>query len=507
MAKRRIGYKMIKGPNKSNNYILQPVLKFIEQYKESGKTRLHMPGHKGAFGYDDDITEVSGADSLYTADGIIAESEQETAALFGARTTYYSTEGSSQVIKAMCYLALQNFYKSVGDGSEMKLKTGKALAHPTIFATRNAHKSFIYASMLLGFRIKWLIPEEEYYLCKCLVSPKGLETAIKEYKEECEKDGSQTNIAGVYITSPDYLGNILDVKGLAEVAHKNGLILLCDNAHGSYLKFMEPDIHPITLGADLVSDSAHKTLPVLTGGAYLHVSTDAPKGIEEDAKNAMLMFGSTSPSYMIMESLDAAPNRISPEKYREAAERLGKLKNRLREIFRERVGDSGPGIYGDEPLKLCVDMRACEMSAKVLADKLHERNIECEYSDPDFLVTMWTPFNEYPTDYDRFFEAIIEVLPELLNQSEERDSKTKQTIDLKKICYNVPVDLYQPYEMRFVPHEEMPVSEDLIGKVAADSVISCPPAVSPIVAGEVINEETIKVLKYYGVKTIEIAKL
>ena len=498
---------MIKGPNdNSNNYILQPVLKFIEQYKTSGKTRLHMPGHKGAFGYEDDITEVSGADSLYTADGIIAESEQETATLFDARATFYSTEGSSQVIKAMCYLALQNYFKS--RDFEGGIKNGaEANAHPTILATRNAHKSFIYASMLLGFKIKWLKPEGEYSLCKCMVSPEGLDAAIKEYRAECEKNSQQADIAGVYITSPDYLGNILDIKGLADVAHNNGLMLLCDNAHGAYLKFMEPDLHPITLGADLAADSAHKTLPVLTGGAYLHVSKKAPSGIETDAKNAMLMFGSTSPSYMIMESLDAAPSRISPEKYRETAERLGKLKNRLREIFRERVGDSGPGIYGDEPLKLCVDMRECEVSAKVLADKLHERNIECEYSDPDFLVTMWTPFNEYPTDYDRFFEAITEVLPELLNQSEERDSKTKQTIGLKKICYNVPVALYQPYEMRFVPHEEMPVSEDLIGKVAADSVISCPPAVSPIVAGEVINEETIKVLKYYGVKTIEIAKL
>ena len=498
---------MIKGPNdNSNNYILQPVLKFIEQYKTSGKTRLHMPGHKGAFGYEDDITEVSGADSLYTADGIIAESEQETATLFDARATFYSTEGSSQVIKAMCYLALQNYFKS--RDFEGGIKNGaEANAHPTILATRNAHKSFIYASMLLGFKIKWLKPEGEYSLCKCMVSPEGLDAAIKEYRAECEKNSQQADIAGVYITSPDYLGNILDIKGLADVAHNNGLMLLCDNAHGAYLKFMEPDLHPITLGADLAADSAHKTLPVLTGGAYLHVSKKAPSGIETDAKNALLMFGSTSPSYMIMESLDAAPGRVSPEKYRETAKRLGALKSKLSEAFKEKCGSQGPVIYGDEPLKLCLDMRVCKLRADVVADKLREQGIECEYSDPDFLVAMWSPFNDYPGDYERFQSAITEILTSAQDQLDKAEKGTKQAIARKKICYNEPVALYQPYEMRFVAHEEVSVSEKLIGKVVADTVISCPPAISPIVAGEVINEETIKVLKYYGVKAIEIAKL
>ncbi len=130
---------------KNDNYILYPVKKFIEMYKESKKVRLHMPGHKGAFGYEDDITEVHGADSLYEASGIIAESEKKTAELFGAASTFYSTEGSSQVIKAMCFLAMQRWYAT---------HKGK----PVILATRNAHKSFIYADMLLGFDIKLMYP-------------------------------------------------------------------------------------------------------------------------------------------------------------------------------------------------------------------------------------------------------------------------------------------------------------------------------------------------------------
>ena len=86
---------------------------YINEYSDSDTTRLHMPGHKGSFGYRDDITEIKGADSLYTADGIIAQSERKTSELFGTRNTFYSTEGSSQVIKAMCFLAIQNYYQGI----------------------------------------------------------------------------------------------------------------------------------------------------------------------------------------------------------------------------------------------------------------------------------------------------------------------------------------------------------------------------------------------------------
>ncbi|MBP5192759.1 MAG: aminotransferase class I/II-fold pyridoxal phosphate-dependent enzyme, partial [Eubacterium sp.] len=356
-----------------------PITEFLKEYDADKEiVRLHMPGHKGKFAdCCDDITEVQGADSLYEADGIIAESEKLTSELFGTRRTFYSTEGSSQVIKTMCYLAIRYASKNSGDST----RTDYVIA-----ASRNAHKSFINASMLMQFDIAWLPSEDdEYSICKCNVTPEGLRKYLTEYKKKSDK-----TLAAVFITSPDYLGNMLDIRELSKVAHEFNTLLICDNAHGSYLKFVGGDMHPISNGADMTTDSAHKTLPVLTGGAYLHISKNAPEGLEAQARQGLLLFGSTSPSYKIMRSLDLALERVIPEEYAKCAEHMEELKNELREM--------GIEVYGDEPFKLTMDLRHSDIDGNSLKKELHEKKIVCEYGEPDFVVTMWSPFNEYPVE-------------------------------------------------------------------------------------------------------------
>ena len=524
---------------KTENYIYYPLKKFIERYKAEKNIRLHMPGHKGAFDYGDDITEIKGADSLYEASGIIADSESKTAELFGAASSFYSTEGSSQVIKAMCFLAAQRFRNlnsnlnsdqnssvSIDEEGTGKLKDNVdgAVQRPTILATRNAHKSFIYASMLLGFNIKWMVDGDEFSLCKCYVTPERLE----EYLEKTEA----ADMAAVYVTSPDYLGNILDIKGLAEVAHKYGLPLLVDNAHGSYLKFMKKDVHPVSLGADLVADSAHKTLPVMTGGAYLHVSKnsfflDASKdditeeggqeealldeALKKEIRKALLMFGSTSPSYVIMESLDEALGRIDIDKYRKTQDRVDALKHELTKIG---YNISGLGSEMSEPLKIVVDLRSSDLSGMQLSNMLREQGIECEYADPDFLVTMWSPYNEYPADFDGFKNAMMKIWDSVGLENIENDMvDSEETISQKTTSkdsiltqFSLPKVMYQPYELMYCVHRLEKVGPGLVGEVAADTVVSCPPAVSPIVAGEVIDENIVKVLEYYGIEKVEVLR-
>ena len=149
-----------------------PVCDFVKRYGQESPVRMHMPGHKGAsfLGWEGlDITEIEGADWLYGPEGIIRESEENAAGLFGTGQTLYSTEGSSQCIRAMAYLALLAFWeKSPG-------------VRPAIIAGRNAHKSFLTACALLDFDIVWLFPEnQDYSLCRCDISPARLEKALGE---------------------------------------------------------------------------------------------------------------------------------------------------------------------------------------------------------------------------------------------------------------------------------------------------------------------------------------
>ena len=306
-----------------------PIADFVRAYAASGTVRFHMPGHKGRgpLGCEAlDITEIAGADSLYEAGGIIARSEENARSLFGAGRTLYSTEGSSQCIRAMLHLILQN------------RRPGTA---PVILAARNVHKAFIYSAALLDFQPEWLWPEKDSgSLLGCSISPRGVAAAIDALPEPP---------AAVYITSPDYLGNLADIAAIARVVHERGSLLAVDNAHGAYLHFLETSLHPIDLGADICCDSAHKTLPVLTGGAYLHISKSAPAAFAQNARQAMAIFGSTSPSYLTLASLDMCNARLAGDFRQELGETVGRL-----DSLKEELKALGWGVEDSDPLRLVI---------------------------------------------------------------------------------------------------------------------------------------------------------
>ena len=358
-----------------------PIARFLSEYAKKDVVRLHMPGHKGvsSLGCErEDITEIDGADVLYSPVGIIAESEKNATRLFSTRHTYYSTEGSTLAIKAMLALIKR---RSAG--------TRKT----TVLALRNAHKAFLYACALLDIEIRWLYPSELEHLCSCKIEASELQRAL---------EGEDTLPDAVYITSPDYLGNVLDVAALSRVCHERGVPLLVDNAHGAYLAFTDPSLHPIALGADMCADSAHKTLPVLTGGAYLHIA----KGFDvsdKEARSALSLFASTSPSYLILKSLDLC-NALLADSYPSALCEHIKKMNRLK----ERLAALGIPSECSEPLKLVFSRASCGYGGEELARLLRENGIEPEFFDRDTLVLMTSPQNT-----DQEAERLFDVLASL----------------------------------------------------------------------------------------------
>ncbi|MGN0978338.1 MAG: amino acid decarboxylase [Faecousia sp.] len=437
-----------------------PICDFVKQYAQSGNLRLHMPGHKGVsfLGLEErDITEIPGADSLYEAHGIIRKSEENASRLFGC-PTFYSTEGSSQCIRAMLYLA----------ALDAKRK-GK---QPHIAAGRNAHKTFLSGAALLDIPVTWLYPEGEGSYLNCRLTPEGLE---KWFREAADKPSA------VYLTSPDYLGSTADIAGIAKVCHRYGALLMVDCAHGAYLKFLPESKHPMDLGADLCCCSAHKTLPVLTGGAYLHVGA----GLEPYAKNALALFGSTSPSYLILQSLDAANRYLEgyPQTLAGFLPMVSELKKRLEHM--------GYCLYGDEPLKLTIASKAYGYEGTQLGQALAEKGIVCEFADPDFLVLMLTP---------EIGEEGLELLERALG-----------SVPRKAPVLSLPPENPRPErilsirEAALAVSEQVPVSESL-GRVLAAATVGCPPAVPVVVCGERIDENAVRCFRYYGVDSVEVVE-
>ena len=467
-----------------------PIFDFVTAYRDRNALRLHMPGHKGvgALGVEAlDITEISGADVLYHADGIIGQSEANAATLFGTARTVYSTEGSSLAIRAMLYLAV------------LCAKTEKK--QPVIAAGRNAHKTFLTAAALMDIDPVWIYPEQREDILSCEITAADLERFFAQWENGERKDrwdaGQKTPDAvcekptAVYITSPDYLGNVADVRALAEVCHRHGALLLVDNAHGAYLRFLPNRDgnagqngnvgHPMMFGADICCDSAHKTLPVLTGGAYLHISKGAPEWLAERADQAMALFASTSPSYLILQSLDLA-NRYLTEGYRERLAGFVKQVERLK----QRLTEAGYVLVGNEPLKVTVRAKSYGYTGDELAALLEAENMVCEFSDPDYVVLMLTP---------ELSEQDLEKIGQILTGLEQ-----KEEIFTRMPGLPVPEKRFSPREALFLSGKREQIDRCL-GKVLVSPSVSCPPAIPVVVCGEVIDEAAVKVFAYYGIET------
>lgn len=436
-----------------------PVADFVRQYAASDIARLHMPGHKGRpfLGCEAlDITEIAGADALYEASGILRRSEENAASLFGSAATLYSTEGASQCIRAMVYLAVTCRPEGVP---------------PVIVAGRNAHKSFLYAAALADAQIEWLWPERSSSLCSCRITPEGLDAAL---------GGLDAAPAAVYITTPDYLGGQADIPALAEVCRRRGTLLMVDNAHGAYLHFLDPPAGPLDAGAALCCDSAHKTLPVLTGGAYLHIGKNAPPAFAENAKAAMALFGSTSPSYLTLASLDLCNRYLAgdyPARLRQSAARAESIRVRLRE--------RGWRVEPSDPMRITLRGDGAAMAAR-----LRRGGVEPEFSDRDWVVMMLTPENE-PRELSRIAEALgRNDLPE----------KTLPDLPLARGEY-----VMSPRQALFSPCETVPAAAAL-GRVCGAPAVSCPPAVPIAISGERIGQEALALFRYYGMREVTVLK-
>lgn len=443
-----------------------PLKRALDEYIRQDYARLHMPGHKGVsispFGelmaYD--VTEVEGTDSLFEDDGPLKELEEIFTRLYDTKGTVMSAGGSTLCIQAMLRMVAK--------------KEGR------ILAGRNIHAAAVNAMALLGLEPVWVYPDrkqEERLIGE--ISPDAIRNVLEKEKQE----GTLDSLCAVYVTSPDYFGVMSDIRSIAQIAHEYGLPLLVDNAHGAHLHFLKEEYHPMQLGADLCCDSLHKTMPALTGAALLHTS-DAKYCPQ--MKGAMTVFGSTSPNYLIMLSIDSTAAFLMQD----GAERIQQTVTQC-EKLRQKAREKGFVLPQHcDPMRLTLPLAGTGWDAQNFRKLLRKHKIMEEYLSDSGCVLLFSPFNR-----EEDFKRTEALLDEVLIQN--------QPFTAFPI---VPSEKVMSLREAFLsPKESVPV-EKAEGRIAAQVKITCPPGIPLVMPGERLHKEIIKILKNSGIFVIDVVK-
>ncbi|MCM1558579.1 MAG: aminotransferase class I/II-fold pyridoxal phosphate-dependent enzyme [Butyrivibrio sp.] len=445
---------------------------------ESNIYPCHMPGHKrNAWGELPtqlcrlDITEIEGFDNLHQPEGILLELQKKAAELYGAAESFYLINGSTGGILSAVSAALP--------------------AGGHILMARNCHKSAYHAAYLRNLEVSYLYPDvlEEYDIPEA-VTPEQVSRGLEK------APGAEA----VLVVSPTYEGRIADIAGISEIVHQRGIPLIVDEAHGAHLG-LSREVHENSCrqGADLVIQSVHKTLPALTQTALLHVNGELTD--RELLKRFLHIYQSSSPSYLLMASIDNALYYIEKEGERAFREFRTQYERMLERLSRCRVLKFLPADRERQDLgKLLISVKDAEITGRQLYDVLLDRyRIQTEMAAEDFVLAMFT-VNDRQEGYERMTAALLEIDGSLKGResrkslerhgSPEKQEGQESRKSLEgRICPEVPgtggCSLTAAWDRS---KEEIPL-EECTGRLAGEFVNLYPPGVPLLVPGEEITEE------------------
>lgn len=472
-------------------YQEETITEYLKRHREEEVASFHTPGHKGRSlfcGHDenckfpnieDDITEIEGADNLFDANGIILSCMNQYKELYGARNSYILVNGSSAGIMAAITSAVHE--------------------DEEIIIARNSHKSVFNAVKLCGGIPKYVFSEmDSEFGIPSKINPEELSQLILETPDA----------KAVVITSPNYYGVCSDIRKISEITHREGMILIVDQAHGAHIKFLNPEKDAGMSGADVVVMSTHKTLASLTQSAVVNIYSER---IDVDLFEKKLeMFQTSSPSYLLIQSLELNARLI-----REHGQEIFKKWQKNIEEFHEEAGKiSGLKLMLNENsdmTKLLMDMSEIGISGEELDSKLREKGIFTELYSDNFVLAM-TGIGNSEEDYKNLLIALKEI-------SEEHKliggARSKETEDVKTksdhagdICQSgneksplnstgkINPDMYLFNKKR--NQRKIPVRgvkrhySECSGKTCFTSIVPYPPGVPLIASGEEMDSESLE---------------
>lgn len=458
----------------------------LEKYFNENYLPMHMPGHKRnikllgeKLPYKIDITEIDGFDDLHHPKSIIKEIEEKAKKIYKSKKSFILVNGSTCGI-------LAGIRSVVNYGDK-------------VLVARNSHKSVYNAIELNCLNPIYVLPKIDKYGINKNVEANDIEKILEKNKD----------IKLVIITSPTYEGVLSDIKAIVNIAHKYKVPVLVDEAHGAHLKFMEnSNFEALNCGADIVIQSLHKTLPALTGTAILHIKGDLVK--EEDVRRELSIFETSSPSYILISSIDECLDLI---------ERNGKklfldYQENLKYFYNEAKTLKKFKVLGNELLnnnnkknieeiekslydfgKIVVITKNTNITGKELSDILRkDYKIEVEMASTYYIIAM-TSICDNKESFER-----------LLNALKEIDLKLKKTVEDNSASYEIQL-----------PKKEMTINEalnsqkfmlenykNLEGKISKEYIFAYPPGIPIITPGEVFDKNIINIIEKYMKANIEL---
>ncbi|MGI6095262.1 MAG: aminotransferase class I/II-fold pyridoxal phosphate-dependent enzyme [Lachnospiraceae bacterium] len=449
----------------------------LKLYSTEDYYPFHMPGHKRQSAscfcenpFSIDITEIEGFDNLHHAQGVIARAQERAAELYGADRTWYLVNGSTCGI-----LAAVSACTTFGG---------------TILMARNCHRAAYHAAYLRRLKTEYLFPEKEpEYGLNGGISPEEVKRKLKE----------NPDIQAVLITSPTYDGVISDIEEIAQIVHAHGIPLIVDEAHGAHLGFCGyfPD-SAISHHADLVIHSLHKTMPALTQTALLQQKGTRVSG--DAIQRFLSIYQTSSPSYVLMASMDACVGMIAKEGkelFAAYAKKLFACREQLKALEHLRLVpedvEGSCGIYRMDPSKLILYTGYTNLDGPTLYHQLlDDYHLQMEMDAPEYVLAM-TSVMDTQDGYDRLCSA-CEAIDRRL---ETKENRQKEMAEQKPKAAMTIAEAWERDSIS-VPYE------NCAGKVFAEYIYLYPPGIPLAVPGEILTEELLMQVKDYQKRKLKV---
>lgn len=478
----------------------------LAAYARSDMYPFHMPGHKRRTGPEDsfmnscvdsftnpfavDITEIEGFDNLHHPEGILKDSMKWAADVYGADQTYYMINGSTGgILAAVC--------GSVPRGGR-------------ILVSRNCHKSVYHGICLNQLKTSYVYPQEiEGLGIQGGITAEDVDRMLNRYMDT----------QAVLIVCPTYDGIVSDIEAIARIVHRAGLPLIVDEAHGAHFRYdaMFP-VSALDLGADVVIQSVHKTLPSLTQTALLHIKCNRPDGgcyaDRERIDRYIHMVQSSSPSYVLMASIENSIYQMEQTDTAPYGKQLHKLRRRLGQMRHLRLADTGligqAGIRDLDISKIVVSTRGtCLYPAEdgltgftgaQLDDILRrEYHLEMEMCGADY-VTAITTVMDSGEGLERLGDALTRIDSQLTDAGYKPDGRSGN----QKSVYSMRCDTAM--SMGEAMEEKMASVglEDSAGCISGEFVYIYPPGIPIVAPGEWISRPILEVILEYRDKGLPV---